>query len=159
MTDSDRAKSPGNTSHFRQQRQQNPYRFHPIVNVCNNRPVEQRGQADDLLTSYIEFKESSKQAYQLLLIEGIKKETRLQYQANHDQLTGLYNRAGLSVRLEQLRQSTASTPISRLMCDVDDFKTINDTRGHFAGDEVLIEVARRLRNSIRDDDTAARLGG
>ncbi|MDO8270571.1 MAG: diguanylate cyclase [Gammaproteobacteria bacterium] len=94
------------------------------------------------------------------LIDGIKKETRLQYQANHDLLTGLYNRPGLSLRLAQLRLNTMDkAPISLLMCDLDDFKGINDTYGHLAGDEVLIEVARRLRNSIRDDDTAARLGG
>lgn len=95
------------------------------------------------------------------LIEGIKKETRLQHQANHDLLTGLYNRAGLSLRFDQLRLNAAASkaPISLLMCDLDDFKGINDTYGHLAGDEVLIEVARRLRNSIRDDDTAARLGG
>lgn len=95
------------------------------------------------------------------LIEGIKKEARLQQQANHDLLTGLYNRAGLSLRLDQLRLNTPArkATISLLMCDLDYFKGINDTYGHLAGDEVLIEVARRLRNSIRDDDTAARLGG
>ncbi len=95
------------------------------------------------------------------LIEGIKKEARLQQQANHDLLTGLYNRAGLRLRLDQLRLNAPArkATISLLMCDLDDFKDINDTYGHLAGDEVLIEVARRLRNSIRDDDTAARLGG
>lgn len=48
--------------------------------------------------------------------------------------------------------------ISLLICDLDDFKVINDTFGHLAGDDVHIGIARRLCNSIRDDATAARLG-
>lgn len=95
------------------------------------------------------------------LIQGLQKETRLLHQAHHDPLTGLYNRTGLDYRLEQMRyrRGTDNAALSVMMCDLDEFKDVNDQHGHLAGDVVLEEVGRRIRNCIRDADTAARLGG
>ncbi len=87
--------------------------------------------------------------------------TAVRWQAGHDALTSLPNRALLNDRfvrtLANARRSSTLTAVCLL--DLDDFKPINDTYGHEAGDAVLIEVARRLTMAIRGDDTAARLGG
>jgi diguanylate cyclase (GGDEF)-like protein len=82
-------------------------------------------------------------------------------QAFNDPLTGLANRALFLDRLELqlLRADRFGAPISVLFLDVDRFKLVNDTMGHVAGDTLLIEIARRLRESLRASDTCARLGG
>ena len=81
-------------------------------------------------------------------------EDRLRHEATHDGLTGLHNRHFATHHLEQL-----SGPWSVLFLDLDDFKTINDTHGHSAGDEVLQAVAERLTNVAPDGATVARWGG
>ena len=86
-------------------------------------------------------------------------EATLQRQAETDALTGLGNRTVLRERLETLLTQTADEPFAVLLADLDDFKTINDTLGHDAGDELLMAVARRLRHELRDEDVACRLGG
>ncbi|HEY2798466.1 MAG TPA: EAL domain-containing protein [Thermoanaerobaculia bacterium] len=88
-------------------------------------------------------------------------ESQLTHQAFHDPLTKLANRALLSDRVShaQARSQRDGRPCAVLLLDLDDFKTINDTLGHTAGDEVLMEVARRVHGCIRAGDTAARLGG
>ena len=88
-------------------------------------------------------------------------ESQLTHQAFHDPLTKLANRALLSDRVShaQARSQRDGRPCAVLLIDLDDFKTINDTLGHAAGDEVLMEVARRLYDCVRAGDTAARLGG
>jgi diguanylate cyclase (GGDEF)-like protein len=86
---------------------------------------------------------------------------QLRHQAFHDALTGLPNRALFKDRLEHAR-SRARGRLPRLavvFLDLDDFKAVNDTLGHGAGDELLIEVADRIRLALRDGDTAARMGG
>lgn len=75
--------------------------------------------------------------------------------ATTDTLTGLTNRYGLS----QIDGELLQKEISGIFIDLDRFKAVNDTLGHKAGDDVLIEVARRLRRYIRPSDTVARLGG
>lgn len=88
-------------------------------------------------------------------------ENQLQFQAFHDGLTGLPNRALLRLRLEHaLARSprSGSRPIV-LFLDLDDFKRVNDTHGHGKGDELLIAVSRRLLACLRAEDTCARLGG
>jgi diguanylate cyclase (GGDEF)-like protein/PAS domain S-box-containing protein len=82
-------------------------------------------------------------------------------QAFHDSLTGLANRLLLRDRLEHALAQTrrSGQVVSILFCDLDNFKIINDTLGHEAGDRVLIEVAERLHATVRDGDTIARLGG
>lgn len=85
----------------------------------------------------------------------------LEHQAFHDTLTGLPNRSLFHDRLEQAlaRQERDLKPLAVLLVDLDDFKTVNDSLGHAAGDELLKFVASSLRQSLRPGDTAARLGG
>jgi diguanylate cyclase (GGDEF)-like protein/PAS domain S-box-containing protein len=85
----------------------------------------------------------------------------LEARATHDELTGLPNRALLGLRLEEAieRHQGREGGVTLLLCDLDDFKIVNDALGHPAGDQVLAEVARRLRDSVRDRDLVARLGG
>ena len=86
---------------------------------------------------------------------------QLSHQAFHDSLTDLANRSLFSDRIDHalLRRSRTGKPVAVLFIDLDDFKAVNDTLGHSAGDQLLIGVAERLRNSLRRPDTAARLGG
>ena len=86
---------------------------------------------------------------------------RVQEQANHDQLTQLPNRRffeqWLGYSLAQARRDGA--PLALLFLDLDGFKAVNDRHGHKAGDELLVEIARRLRQTVRESDMLARLGG
>ena len=86
---------------------------------------------------------------------------RLSYQAQHDALTGLPNRFLLEDRLQQAIGYTNrhESQLAVLIIDLDGFKYINDTVGHQCGDQVLIEVSRRLRSITRRTDTLARIGG
>jgi diguanylate cyclase (GGDEF)-like protein len=90
-----------------------------------------------------------------------RAESELTHQATHDPLTGLPNRVLLEDRLQQAcaRLHDASEAVSLLFIDLDGFKAVNDSYGHTIGDQVLIEVARRLRRIVRSVDTVARLGG
>jgi diguanylate cyclase (GGDEF)-like protein len=85
----------------------------------------------------------------------------LAHQALHDHLTGLANRLALMGRLSSAMGNLLSNPgrIVLLFIDLDNFKLINDAYGHDVGDEVLIEVASRLRGAARRADMVARLGG
>jgi len=88
-------------------------------------------------------------------------EAQLTHQAFHDTVTGLANRA---LFVERVRDAIARArrtdgSLAVVFVDLDDFKTINDSLGHAAGDEVLIEVARRLDGAVRGADAAARFGG
>lgn len=78
-----------------------------------------------------------------------------------DSLTGLYNRRYLNANLDRkiLEIAESAKPLSFIMLDVDHFKPVNDTHGHAIGDEVLIEIARRLGEGVRDMDFIARYGG
>jgi diguanylate cyclase (GGDEF)-like protein len=89
------------------------------------------------------------------------REEQIRYQGGHDSLTGLPNR---TLFLEHLALSIAGAKrrgmlVGMLMMDLDRFKEINDTLGHSLGDDLLSEIARRLRQTIRESDTVARLGG
>ena len=88
-------------------------------------------------------------------------EEQLSHQAFHDSLTGLANRVLFRDRVTHAieRQERDQRPVSVLFMDLDDFKTINDSLGHEAGDVVLREVGDRIRQTLRAPDTAARLGG
>ncbi len=84
----------------------------------------------------------------------------LRHRAYHDSLTGLANRALFSQRVDEgVSAATRPGQLAILYLDLDDFKTVNDTLGHDAGDELLVEVAERLRACLRPGDLAARLGG
>ncbi len=103
--------------------------------------------------------------YFISMIEDVTAERTaheaLAHQASHDELTGLVNRTTLLARTTDALDRAAITgrPMALLFCDLDHFKLVNDSRGHEAGDAVLVETAERLLACIRDGDTAARLGG
>ncbi|MCU7811561.1 MAG: PAS domain S-box protein, partial [Candidatus Thiodiazotropha sp. (ex Notomyrtea botanica)] len=88
-------------------------------------------------------------------------EEKIRYQANFDALTGLPNRTLLSDRLTQsiLSANRENWKLGLLFVDLDQFKVVNDTFGHVVGDELLQQVAERIRECVREVDTVARFGG
>ena len=93
--------------------------------------------------------------------EKKQAEEKIHYQANYDSLTGLPNR---QLFQDRLRSAIASAKrngaqLALLFIDLDRFKEVNDSAGHAAGDKLLIQVAKRLKECIRESDTLARLGG
>jgi len=86
---------------------------------------------------------------------------QLSYQASHDMLTGLYNRSVFEQRLEEaIRSAQGGTEVhSMLYLDLDQFKVVNDTCGHNAGDELLQQVSHLMLGRVRETDVLARLGG
>ncbi|MDE6129258.1 MAG: GGDEF domain-containing protein, partial [Lachnospiraceae bacterium] len=82
----------------------------------------------------------------------------LRYNMNHDVLTGLYNRRFFEQQIEQLRKQEKN-PFVITMLDIDFFKKVNDTFGHEAGDEVLVQVSARLKEAAGKDNLAVRWGG
>lgn len=92
------------------------------------------------------------------ITERQQYEARLEYEAMHDALTGLYNRTFVERRLEQiLAQDTGR--LAFLYLDVNDFKYVNDSFGHLAGDEVLRMISQRLSSKLQENETLARFGG
>ncbi|PWE24678.1 sensor domain-containing diguanylate cyclase, partial [Aliarcobacter skirrowii] len=89
------------------------------------------------------------------------KEKVLQYQATHDNLTGLPNRLLLTDRIEHAITRTLRHKIygGLIFIDLDNFKEVNDTLGHDIGDILLITVAHKIKECVRDEDTVARIGG
>ncbi len=90
-----------------------------------------------------------------------RRQEELSFMATHDSLTGLPNRALIIDRLGHMlgRSRRQKTPVAALFVDLDNFKGINDTLGHAAGDELLRAVAARLQGVVRDSDALGRLGG
>jgi diguanylate cyclase (GGDEF)-like protein len=89
------------------------------------------------------------------------KQRELDHLASHDSLTGLFNRRVLLERLDHAlaHAKRSGTRLAMLFIDLDNFKNINDTLGHAAGDAVLRALALRLRQLVREVDTVARMGG
>ncbi|MFI9762233.1 putative bifunctional diguanylate cyclase/phosphodiesterase [Streptomyces sp. NPDC051963] len=98
--------------------------------------------------------------------ERVRLQAQLQHNAEHDPLTDLPNRALFTRRVQQALsgrrasdRGAALAGTAVLFIDLDGFKAVNDTIGHQAGDELLVQAARRLQDGVRQGDTAARLGG
>lgn len=92
---------------------------------------------------------------------GVRAVSSVTVLAGRDALTNVANRATLYAALEQRlsRRATSRDRVRLLLVDLDEFKPVNDVHGHLVGDRVLIEVARRLEESVRTDDLVARVGG
>ena len=103
------------------------------------------------------FEEERRKAHD----ELSRRQEELAFLATHDPLTGLPNRTLILDRIEQMlvRGRRSQAPVAALFIDLDNFKGINDTLGHGAGDRLLKAVAERLRGAIRDTDALGRLGG
>ena len=115
--------------------------------------------ADDYITKPFSFSE---------LLARVRVGTRvvqyqqhLEYQTQIDSLTGLYNRRAFEKKIEDEfeRSKRYGNPLSILILDVDNFKTINDTYGHHGGDAALVRIAETLREKTRQSDFACRYGG
>jgi diguanylate cyclase (GGDEF)-like protein len=103
------------------------------------------------------FEEERRKAHD----ELSRRQEELAFLATHDPLTGLPNRTLILDRIEQMlvRGRRSQAPVAALFIDLDNFKSINDTLGHGAGDRLLKAVASRLGGAIRDTDALGRLGG
>ena len=91
------------------------------------------------------------------VIRQEKERRDLSHGATHDPLTGVLNRRGLEYELENKPSTTALRAL--IFLDLDEYKAVNDTHGHFVGDEVLVDVAAQLAGQIRPNDSLARIGG
>lgn len=119
--------------------------------ACDRHP----GRFTPVVTPFIEAA-SSLLAFQ---VSRTASEDAARHAAGHDALTGLANRATFMERLAAAVGDEAERLVGAVFIDLEDFKEINDLHGHHVGDELLLEVARRLRSSVRPDDIVARLGG
>ena len=129
--------------------------------------------ADDYITKPIDFAELKARLTSMLRIKRLQEELqererqlleaneRLRHMSQTDGLTGLDNRRHLEERLREMFEHAKrlNEPFSCVMCDLDRFKSVNDTYGHQAGDAVLKQFARILRNEVREIDRVGRYGG
>ncbi|WP_334190533.1 diguanylate cyclase domain-containing protein [Noviherbaspirillum sp.] len=120
--------------------------------------VEERTNELHFLANTLRDEIRKKEAIEVQLREN---EQQMRHLAHHDALTGLPNRMSLQERLTMAIQQAQrnGTSVALLMIDLDNFKQINDSWGHSAGDAVLCTVARRLQAMVRNVDTVARIGG
>lgn len=121
------------------------------VLAVSRRSVQESQYSDELLAG---IAESLSRA-----LFNAREYSRLKTLSMRDHLTGLYNRRVFEAMLEVEARKRSSKPFSLLLIDLDNFKTINDSHGHGAGDEVLLHVAEMLRLNFRKSDVPARYGG
>ena len=137
----------------------------PIAQMASSLEAMKRGEIDRLpeVNGAREIKILSRSLRSLLakLTEKDAALGKMQHIAHHDNLTGLGNRLALDVYFEHApgQADRQKTLLGVMMLDLDDFKPINDEFGHAAGDDVLCEVAKRLRRCVRRGDMVVRLGG
>jgi diguanylate cyclase (GGDEF)-like protein len=119
------------------------------------------GELKTLQKGFNSMSTSLKQAYDSMQDRINDATVMLRYQAQHDDLTGLINRREFEVRLDRSIKSVHESGAQHVLCylDLDQFKLVNDTSGHVAGDELLRQISVLLANRMRDRDTLARLGG
>ena len=145
--------------------------FLPVVLVTAHSDTESRVEglrigADDFIVKPFDEREMKARISAMLRIKRqvdsvAEARERLEQIAVSDELTGLYNFRFLKTRLaeEFKRAERYQTSLACLLCDLDHFKEINDRQGHQVGDQVLAEVARRLRGGLREVDIVGRYGG
>ena len=128
-----------------------------VISVTDKRGNEVFTRRDELVLRTL----AAAAAVAMVAARSVDAVTRLEYAATIDSSTGLLNRPGFDNRLHQELERTRreSGHLAVLMADVDDFKTINDTRGHQVGDAVLKHVGSVIRSSVRVFDVCARFGG
>ncbi len=119
------------------------------------------GELKTLQKGFNSMSSSLKHAYESMQDKINDATSMLRHQAQHDDLTGLINRREFEVRLERCLKSVHENNAQHIFCflDLDQFKLVNDTCGHSAGDELLKQVSVLLANKMRERDTLARLGG
>lgn len=139
---------------------------HIAIAINRKRAQEQvlrtNEQLEELVNERTKALEATNLNLRMQIEERRKAEEQLYFEAHHDALTKLPNRAMLSDRLHYALRHLKRHPNHRfavLFIDLDRFKIINDTLGHHAGDEFLVEISRRLSKCVRDNDILARLGG
>jgi diguanylate cyclase (GGDEF)-like protein len=122
--------------------------------------------ADDYLTkpcNVNELRTRLNVGIRILRLQGalLRKEEELRFEASHDRLTSLWNRGAILDFLDRevARAQRSEGAIGVLMVDIDHFKSVNDTLGHLAGDQVLKQVAQRLPSAVRSYDWVGRYGG
>jgi two-component system, cell cycle response regulator len=152
--------------------------FIPIImqtalDATENKVEGLEAGADDYITKPIDFAELKARVNSMLRIKRLQEELeererqlleaneRLRYMSQTDALTGLDNRRHLEERIEEMFEHAKrlNEPFSLVMCDLDRFKSVNDTYGHQAGDAVLKQFAKILRHEVREIDRAGRYGG
>lgn len=119
------------------------------------------GELQTLQKGFNSMATSLKHAYDVMQDKINDATSMLRHQAQHDDLTGLINRREFEVRLERNLKTVHENGAQHVLCylDLDQFKLVNDTCGHSAGDELLRQISVLLANRMRDRDTLARLGG
>jgi diguanylate cyclase (GGDEF)-like protein len=152
--------------------------FIPIImqtalDATENKVEGLEAGADDYITKPIDFAELKARLNSMLRIKRLQEELeererqlleaneRLRHMSQTDGLTGLDNRRNLEERIEEMFEHAKrlNEPFSCVMCDLDRFKSVNDTHGHQAGDAVLKQFAKILRHEVREIDRAGRYGG
>ena len=123
--------------------------------------IQQRGLSDRLAVAVIVVALTCAAAIRLFraLRASSRAAAETAYRATHDSLTGLPNRSLIEDRLNELLQSPAARNVAILFLDVDRFKDANDTFGHSFGDELLVQVAERIKRTVRDADLVGRMSG
>ena len=143
-----------------------------IDNLCkNDENIEMVVRVKSKENKYFYFKIEAKKIFQrkksliigicVNITEEMKKQERIEFLAYHDPLTGLVNRTFLKMQLNTLSEinKRENKKLALIFIDLDNFKIINDTFGHEAGDELLIGIANRLKQLVRESDIVARIGG
>jgi len=152
--------------------------FIPIImqtalDATENKVEGLEAGADDYITKPIDFAELKARLQSMLRIKRLQEELeererqlleaneRLRHMSQTDGLTGVDNRRHLEERLDEMfeHEKRLKEPFACVMCDLDRFKAVNDTHGHQAGDAVLKQFARILRNEMREIDHVGRYGG